>query len=62
MRALTAFFEIARLLGESEEWSPAGDYLESLAELVYAACFPHPGDGGTVTYYDGAMIVLEDGQ
>lgn len=44
---LDALTEIARMLSESEDWSPASEYLESIAELVHAAGFPHPGIVGS---------------
>lgn len=57
---LDASIAIARMLGESEDWSPGSEYLESIAELIHATGAPHPGDADTFTYYDELMIALDD--
>lgn len=41
---------IAELLGTAEDWSPAADFLEDIANIVYQAGFPHPGDTSPEDY------------
>lgn len=41
--SVQALVSVACLLGESEDWSPAAEYLEAIADIV-GSVLPHPGD------------------
>ena len=50
-RESDALRRIATLLGDTDSWDGAADYLDAIASAVHQAGLPHPGDDANIPLY-----------